>query len=81
MQVMIYLNRYIIVQFNLSHLSSMHHLTQILIFLNGPISLCRYRILDEYPAEEFTEVYWIKFQKIDAARYTLIITFLNSLLI
>ncbi|RDD40201.1 RNA-binding protein 48 [Trichoplax sp. H2] len=28
-----------------------------------------YRILDEYPTEEFTEVYWIKFQRIDAARY------------
>jgi hypothetical protein len=28
-----------------------------------------YRILDEYPgADEFTEVYWIKFKKIQAAR-------------
>lgn len=28
-----------------------------------------YRPLDEYPAEEFTEVYLIKFQKLTAARY------------
>jgi len=28
-----------------------------------------YRYLDEYPSEEFTDVYWIKFQKIQAARY------------
>ena len=28
-----------------------------------------YRLLDEYPAEEFTEVYWIKFVKIQAARF------------
>ena len=31
--------------------------------------LRRYRILDEYPTEPFTEVYWIKFQKINSARY------------
>lgn len=30
---------------------------------------CRYRHLDEYPCEEFTEVYWIKFCSIAAARY------------
>ena len=29
----------------------------------------RYRFLDEYPAEPFTEVYWIKFQRINSARY------------
>lgn len=29
-----------------------------------------YRPLDEYPAEEFTEVYLIKFQKLTSARYT-----------
>ena len=28
----------------------------------------RYQILDDYPAEQFTKVYWIKFQKINAAR-------------
>jgi len=28
-----------------------------------------YRLLDEYPAEEFTEVLWIKFVKIQSARY------------
>ena len=27
-----------------------------------------YRLLDEYPAEEFTEVLWIKFVKIQSAR-------------
>ena len=25
--------------------------------------------MDEYPTEPFTEVYWIKFQKINSARY------------
>lgn len=28
-----------------------------------------YHALDEYPAEEFTEVYLIKFQKLQCARY------------
>ena len=28
----------------------------------------RYRILFEYPCEEFTEVYWVKYRSIDAAR-------------
>ncbi|CAH3164113.1 unnamed protein product [Porites lobata] len=28
-----------------------------------------YRFLDEYPAEPFTEVYWIKFQRINSARF------------
>ena len=28
-----------------------------------------YRVLAEYPREEFTEVLWIKFQRIQAARY------------
>ncbi len=28
----------------------------------------RYRLLDEYPAEPYTDVYWIKFTDIDAAR-------------
>lgn len=27
-----------------------------------------YRVLDEYPAEQFTEVYLIKFQKLTSAR-------------
>jgi len=27
-----------------------------------------YRVLDEYPAEEFTEVMWVKFVKIQSAR-------------
>jgi len=27
-----------------------------------------YRLLDEYPAEEFTEVLWIKFVRIQSAR-------------
>ncbi|RMX44859.1 hypothetical protein pdam_00020315, partial [Pocillopora damicornis] len=26
-----------------------------------------YRILDDYPTEPFTEVYWIKFQRINSA--------------
>lgn len=28
-----------------------------------------YRPLDEYPAEEFTEVYLVKFQRLTSARY------------
>ena len=28
----------------------------------------RYRILDEYPSEPYTDVYWVKFVDIDAAR-------------
>lgn len=28
-----------------------------------------YHALDEYPAEQFTEVYLIKFQKVQCARY------------
>lgn len=28
-----------------------------------------YRPLDEYPAEEFTEVYLVKFQKLTSARF------------
>lgn len=27
-----------------------------------------YRVLDEYPAEQFTEVYLVKFQKLTSAR-------------
>jgi len=30
-----------------------------------------YRLLDEYPVEEFTEVLWIKFVRIQSARYLL----------
>lgn len=30
-----------------------------------------YRPLDEYPAEEFTEVYLVKFQKLTSARFRL----------
>lgn len=30
-----------------------------------------YRPLDEYPAEEFTEVYLVKFQKLTSARYNM----------
>lgn len=32
----------------------------------GP--LAEYRFLDEYPAEKFTEVLWIKYKQIQAAR-------------
>ncbi len=28
----------------------------------------RYRLLDEYPSEPYTDVYWIKFSEIDSAR-------------
>ena len=28
----------------------------------------RYRLLDEYPSEPYTDVYWIKFVSIDSAR-------------
>ena len=27
-----------------------------------------YRLLDEYPADEFTDVMWVRFQKLPAAR-------------
>lgn len=30
-----------------------------------------YNPLDDYPAEEFTEVYLIKFQRMQSARYSL----------
>ena len=35
---------------------------------SGPTSCFRYRLLDEYPSEPFTDVYWIKFAAIDSAR-------------
>ena len=35
--------------------------------LYGPVE--EYRIQDDYPADEFTEVIWIKFKKIQNARY------------
>ena len=28
-----------------------------------------YRLLDEYPAEHFTEVFWIKYKTIQSARF------------
>lgn len=31
-----------------------------------------YRPLDEYPAEEFTEVYLVKFQKLTSARFRIL---------
>lgn len=34
-----------------------------------------YRPLDEYPAEEFTEVYLVKFQKLTSARLLTSLTF------
>lgn len=36
-----------------------------------------YRPLDEYPAEEFTEVYLVKFQKLTSARFRLWPTLLS----
>ncbi len=33
--------------------------------------LNRWRMLDEYPHEEFTEVMWVQFEHIDNARYYL----------
>ncbi|XP_001625251.3 formin-like protein 20 [Nematostella vectensis] len=35
--------------------------------LYGPIQ--EYQLLKDYPKEKFTEVYWIKFEKINSARY------------
>ena len=35
--------------------------------LYGPVE--EYRLLDEYPAEEYTDVYWVKFKKIQSARF------------
>ena len=39
----------------------------LLIFLMI-CSINRYRILDEYPSEEYCDVYWIKFARIGYAR-------------
>ena len=39
-----------------------------LFAVHGTIS--EYRILDDYPADHFTEVYLIKFERIQAARYS-----------
>lgn len=35
--------------------------------LNDSFSHSRFRILDEFPAEEYCDVYWIKFDKIGSA--------------
>ena len=32
------------------------------------LHMLRYRLLDDYPSEPFTDIYWIKFVDIDAAR-------------
>lgn len=32
------------------------------------MNISRYRILDEYPSEPYTDVYWVKFLDISAAR-------------
>lgn len=32
------------------------------------MNISRYRILDEYPSESYTDVYWVKFVDISAAR-------------
>ena len=36
--------------------------------------IMEYRILDDYPAEHFTEVYLIKFERIQAARYYTVVS-------
>ena len=67
--------------------ASFCHLTPLFLqklkFYNMfPIEYLRYRILDDYPTEPFTEVYWIKFQRINSARYQKICTtFKNCLMV
>ncbi|KAI1901613.1 hypothetical protein AGOR_G00036200 [Albula goreensis] len=57
-------SRYLLVQ-GVPAIGVMKELVQ-LFALYGAIE--EYRVLDEYPAEKFTEVYLIKFQKLQSAR-------------
>ncbi|KAL2080036.1 hypothetical protein ACEWY4_023829 [Coilia grayii] len=57
-------SRYLLVQ-GVPAIGVMEELVQLLA-LYGTIE--EYRVLDEYPAEEFTEVYLFKFQKLTSAR-------------
>ncbi|XP_063042031.1 RNA-binding protein 48-like [Engraulis encrasicolus] len=57
-------SRYLLVQ-GVPAIGVMQELVQLLA-LYGAIE--EYRVLDEYPAEEFTEVYLFKFQKLTSAR-------------
>ena len=47
-----------------------------LLALYGAIE--EYRVLDEYPAEEFTEVYLFKFQKLTSARWVVPVKLVKS---
>jgi len=38
-----------------------------------------YRILHEYPTEEFQQVIWVKYQKLQAARWVLVMFVLKQL--
>ena len=58
-------SRYLLVQ-GVPSVGAQHELVQ-LFALYGTVD--EYRLLDEYPADEFTEVYWIKYSKLQAARY------------
>lgn len=58
-------SRYLLVQ-GVPAIGVMAELVQLLA-LYGAIE--EYRVLDEYPAEEFTEVYLFKFQKLTSARW------------
>uniref|UniRef100_A0A3P9BI74 Uncharacterized protein n=1 Tax=Maylandia zebra TaxID=106582 RepID=A0A3P9BI74_9CICH len=49
------------------NLESRYLMVQGLFALYGAVD--EYRPLDEYPAEEFTEVYFVKFQKLSAKRH------------
>ncbi|XP_066531205.1 RNA-binding protein 48 [Hoplias malabaricus] len=57
-------SRFLLVQ-GVPAIGVMHELVQ-LFALYGAVE--EYRVLDEYPAEQFTEVYLIKFQKLTSAR-------------
>lgn len=57
-------SRYLMVQ-GVPAIGLMSELVQ-LFALYGVIE--EYRVLDEYPAEQFTEVYLIRFQKVQSAR-------------
>lgn len=59
-------SRYLLIQ-GVPALGVMKELVE-LFALYGTIE--EYNPLDDYPAEEFTEVYLIKFQKIQSARYS-----------
>ena len=49
------------------HVRVLHFSAFILLSLSLSSSHSRFRILDEFPAEDYCDVYWIKFDKIRSA--------------